>query len=534
MALDFEISLSALSDLDLWYKVTAGDELFLSDITEIINLRWPYFRDNWEFLKEGYTEAISTYSDPQLLKTHIETFSEFVASQRNTAGTRNPFDNDTIITRFYTIFDSTPINSVKLSYEEQQIIDNKVRDIAAFTRKNFINIRTQLQKERDQISDKVSTTDADYNRVFERSAQAARVNVTNKDINKMFELMEAIKSVDYILANSFSLESSAIDPFALAKANANNPAIDIQSYFSGSLSKLNYGEDLQALAKRTLGDADKWIDIAITNGLKPPYIDEVGEKILLISNASENLVNIAELDINNQLNIDKLFVGQILLLQSGVETFPEQRVVQSVRQVPVSGEIILELEGKPDLDRYKLSDGAYIRVFKPNTINSSFFIMIPSTEVLDDNIRSDIPWFLKGSTGTDKRQKVDLNLTEDGDLNFDPTGDLQLSYGVTNAVQAIKLKMSIEGGELRRHPEYGLANVIGLQNNNMTQVRKTLTDSISTMIASDERFSNIENLEISYNDVFDDVSAPTVNVNLIVRLAGSGQLLPVTFSISKG
>lgn len=532
MALDFENSLSSLANLNLWYKVTAGDELYLSDVPEIIRLRWPYFRDNWEFLKESYAANISQYSDPQLLKTHINSFTEFVSSQRNSVSTRNPFDNSSVISRFYAIFDNTLINSVRLSYEERLIVDNKVRDIKAYTRGNFLYIREQLQKERDEIADKVSTTDADYNRVFNRSAQTARVNVTNKDLNKMFELMEAIKSVDFILANSFSLESSAIDPFALAKSNANNPNIDIQTYFSGTLAKLNYGEDLQSLASRTLGSPDKWIDIAITNGLKPPYIDEVGEKILLISNASGNQINISETDVDNKLNIDKLSVGQIILLQSSTQTFPEQRTIQNIKQVPISGEIIIELEGEADLERYKLNENAHIRIFKPNTINSSFFIVIPSLERLDDNIKSDIPWFLQGSRGIEKRQKVDLNIDESGDLNFNSTGDLQLSYGVTNSVQAIRLKLSTEGGELKRHPEYGLANVSGLKNNDMATVRRILTDSMSKMISADERFANIETLDISYANNLDNVAATTINVNLVVKLAGSGQLLPITFSIN--
>ena len=56
----------------------------------------------------------------------------------------------------------------------------------------------------------------------------------------MFELQESIKAVNFILANSFSLDTSAVDPFALARQNANNPDIDINDYFSGSLVKLNY------------------------------------------------------------------------------------------------------------------------------------------------------------------------------------------------------------------------------------------------------------------------------------------------------
>lgn len=532
MALDFENSISALSELDLWYRVTAGEDLYLSDVPEIIRLRWPYFRDNWELIKQEYIDQISDYSDPELLKTHIRTFTEFVASQRNSKNSRNPFDNEVVISRFFAIFDSTLVNTVSLSYEEQQIVDNKVREIELYTRGNFLDIRAKLQKERDQLADKVSTTDEDYNRVFNRSPQAARVNITNKDLNKMFELQEAIKSVDFILANSFSLESSTIDPFALAKTNANNPDIDIKTYFSGSLEKMNYGEDLQALARRTLGDPDKWIDIAITNGLKPPYIDEVGEKLFLISNASSNQINIGPVDDNNQLNIDKLSVGQIVLLQSDTQTFPEQRNIENVRQVPVSGEIILELSGEPDLERYKLAESAHIRIFKPNTTNSSFYIMIPGDEPVDDDVQNDTPWFLQGADSVEKKQKVDLNLLENGDIGFTGTGDLQLSYGLNNAIQAIRLKMSIEAGELRRHPEHGLNPIQGLKNNDIESVKAILTDSITTMIENDERFSNIESLDIVYQANLNQTSPTAVGVNLIVKVAGSGQLLPINFSIN--
>jgi len=534
MALDFEKSLSSLSALDLWYKVTGNEDLYLSDIPELITLRWNYFRDNWEFLKEDYIRKISSYQDPQLLKTHIDNFTDFVDSQRNSKSSKNPFDNSSIVARFYSIFDTTLINSVRLTHEEQQLVDNKIQEVKSYTRGDFLYIRSKLQKERDDMADKVGTTDADYNRVFNRSPQAARVAIKNKDINKMLEIQEAIKSIDFILANSFSLSSSTIDPFALAKANANNPNIDIRTYNSGYLAKINYGEDLQSLAARTLGDADRWIEIAITNGLKAPYVDEIGEKILLISNANRNQVNISETDVNNLLNIDKLYVGQVILLQSNTQTFPEQRSIQNITQVPISGEIILELTGEDDLDRYKVNEGAYIRVFKPNTINSSFFVVIPSQQPLDDDLKSDTPWFLQGSDETEKRQKVDLSLDENGDLNFNSTGDLQLSFGINNAVQAIKMKMMVETGELRRHPEFGLEPVQGMRNSTVSEVKRVITDSIVKMIQSDERFADIYSLDVSYADIYDNTSASVINVNLVVRLVGSGQLIPITFSINKG
>lgn len=531
MALDFENALEAENQLNLWYKIKNNQQLTLADVPEIIRLRWNYFRDNWEFIRESYIDLIATYEDPDHLKLEIGSFDEFIQSQRTSGSNRNPFDNEDILFRFFTIFDNTLINGINLTFEEQEIVTNKVNETTLFTRGNFLAIRQQFEDERDNLADKASSTDTDYNRVFDRSPQTARVDIKNKDINKMYELQESIKAVNFILANAFALDTSAVDPFALARANANNPDIDIETYNSGTLVKLNYQEDLQALAGRTLGDPDKWIDIAIANGLKPPYIDEIGEKVNLISNASGNLINISGIDINNELNVDKLSIGQVILLQSDTETFPEQRSILNINEVPISGELIIELDGESDLDRYKLSENAHIRVFKQNTVNSSFYVLIPSTDLLDDTTTDDTPWFLASSDIVEKRQKVDLNIDDSGELNFNSTGDLQLSYGLDNSVQAVKLKLSIEEGELRRHPEYGLVPLAGQTNKDVGLVKEVLIDSITSNIAADERFSRVERLDVRYANPVNNNSATGFQVLLVVRLAGSGQLVPITFSV---
>ena len=531
MALDFQKTLPSLSTLDLWYKVVAKEELYLSDIPELIRLKWPYFRDNWHFIKDKYEKSIPYYSEPEALRSQIQLMTDFVDMQRNT---KNAFDSEFILVRFFAIFDNTSINSDSLNYEERQIIDNKKNEVLAYTRKDFLNIRSQLEKERDELTDRIGCSSSDYNTVFARSSQPFMTKAKNKDMNNILELQEAIKSVNFILANSFSLSTSTIDPFALAKANANNPEIDIQTYFSGFLAKLNYGEDLQSLASRYLGDPNKWIDIAITNGLKAPYIDEVGEKIYLIASGGGNKINIKKVDSNGNSNSDKLIIGQPILLQSSTLNFPEQRLINNIIEIPQSGEIIIELSGEEDLHRYNKIDNAYIRVFKLNTTNSSFFIMIPSKTKLDDNNKSDTPWFLKKSDGIEKKQKVDICINDNGDIDFNSSSDLNLSYGLNNSVQAVKLKMSTEVGELRHHPEYGLANVKGIRNNDIVLIKKILSDSINSMIKSDERFAGIDKLDISYVPVFSNNSATVINVNLIVKLAGTGQLLPISFTINKG
>ncbi len=227
MALDFESTLAAENNLNLWYKIQNNEQLTLADIPEIIRLRYNYFRDNWEFIRENYVDFIGSYPDPDKLKLEIDAFDEFIESQRTSNSNRNPFDNDDILIRFFTIFDTTVINNISLTFQEEQLVTNKVNEVNSFTRGNFLAIREEFRTERDALADRASATDEDYNRVYNRSPQTARVDIKNKDINNMFELQESIKTINFILANAFALDTSAVDPFALARENANNPDIDI-------------------------------------------------------------------------------------------------------------------------------------------------------------------------------------------------------------------------------------------------------------------------------------------------------------------
>lgn len=531
MAVDLENAIDPLSKLDLWIKLRNGESLTLGDIPEIIRLRWPYFRDRWEFIKDQYIILLESSDNSEKLKKDIDSFSEFINSQRTSKNKKNPFDNNNIIYKFYYIFSNTPIDSIGVTYDELSVIKAKTEAVTAFNRADFIKIRDQLTAERDAIADRVQLSDSSYNTIYSRSPQSSRTDVRNKDINNMYELTQGINVVNYILANYFSIETATVDPFALAKSNANNPEIDIATYASGFLVKLNYGENLQSLAARTLGSPDKWIDIAIANGLKPPYIDEVGQKIMLISNGSSNQLNIFGL-LGGVSVIDKFYIGQIVILQSDTQTFPEQRTVVGFKQIPVSNEIIIELSGDKNLDRYKVSENAHIRIYKPNTVNSSLMVLIPSTEVLPDDIKKETPWFLNSSDNVEKRQKIDLSIGESGDLVFNSNSDFQLVYGIENSIQAVKMKMAIEKGELKRHETYGLTSVVGKSNLDIDTLKNTLTESILTNIRADVRFAGLSSLTVDYISEVSSNKVTAFSITMVVKLAGSEQNIPISFKIN--
>lgn len=525
----------AIADLTLYLKVQNGEDLRLSDIPRLITLRWTYFRDNWETsIRDDVEVALESYNEPNFLQTKIDEFNDFIETQRASTKKVNPLGDTTTQFRFYPIFDTLQINNVELTNQEQDIVDEEILRVNNFNRGDFEQIREQLEAQRDTMADDIGLSDADYNAAVRRGQIPAQLDPTIEEMIRIQKIQDAIRSVEFILANAFDLNNSFVDPFALARANANNPDIDIPSYASGTLVKLNYGEDLQLLAARYLGDPDKWVDIAIANGLRPPYIDEIGERLDLLSNGDGNKINIANTNDAGELTIDKLYINQIVLLQSDVEKFPEQRVIANIREIPISGELVIELDGNPDLDRYQISEDAHIRVFKPNTVNSSFYVLIPSEESLPDDINEETPFFLQGKAEDEKRQKVDFAVSESGDLIFTPNSDLKLSYGLDNAIQGIKFKMQTKLGELPRHPSYGLADVTGQKNVDVNSMKALLIESISEQISLDPRYDRIESMDVRYGMPTTNQGASFYLIRMQVRLAGGETVIPISFTVTTG
>lgn len=526
-----EIAYQSTANLNLWLKIQSGDDLTLADIPAIIPLRWNYFRDNWNFIRKEVLNRADKSNNPDFLRATIDEFTKFIEKQRYQK--INPFSDLDVFYRFYEVFDNVFIDSINLTNDETDIVDNTVTKIKAYSKNNFLEIKKNIIKYRDTLADIHGVADADYNKAVDRSSVPQQAKISINELNIMAQLQNSLNTVDFIVANLFAVDT-AIDPFALARVNANNPEINIGQYASGTLAKLEYGEDLQGLAYRYFGDANKWIDIAIANGLKPPYIDEVGEKISLIANGSGNLINIAQNDINGKQNIAKLFINQAVTLQSNTLPFPNQRIIKNIRQVPVSGEIIIELDGDSNLSTYQIIDSASIRIFLPNTTNSSFFILIPSTQPLDNPRKDDVPWFLAKSQEDEKMAKVDIAMSSNGDINFGTNGDISLSYGLANHIQAIKIKMMTELGSLRYHPDFGLVNVLGFKNSEVDAIKNALITSIQNQIRADSRFSRLENIDVQYGVGPEGNNAVgAITMTLSVRIAGGDTVIPISFTVNK-
>lgn len=518
----------ASANLSLWFKFYTGDALKLADMPEIIAMRWTYIRDNWALLRPRLLNIADSTNDPDYFRAALDDLTDFINKQRLNTTDVNPFATNNVYYRFYPVFDNIKLESITLTNEERALVNNKQLSLKAYSKGNFLTIKKILREYRDYLADLVGLGDPDYNAIYGRAAIRDQGSASLTDLNLMQVIEQQLSTVDFILSNLFAVDT-AIDPFALARLNANNPEIDIGQYRSGRLVKLNAGEDLPSLAKRFFGNADKWIDIAIANGLKDPYVDEAGVELAFLTNGSINQINIAQNDTFGAANIDKFFINQFVLIRSDTNPFPTQRIITDIRQIPLSGEIILTVNGDSNMNLYLLSENARIRVFKPNTVNSSQYVLIPSERPLSDSRVEEIPWFLAGKAADEKNTKIDLAVSDSGALLRNSDGDIALSYGLDNAVQAIKAKMLTELGANRRHPGYGLLNLTGTPTVQEADAKVALVAAINQQIAVDSRFDRVQSLDVVRNP---STEAVAYDVTLVVKLAGSSTFLPITFTVN--
>jgi hypothetical protein len=406
--------------------------------------------------------------------------------------------------------DAISLNAVNLSSGDLSRINDKINKARSITISDLDARRTILEAARDDYADAVGLGDATYNATRNRSAGVQLRAATSTDYKTLQALGSLIGVIDTLYGEQ-DTSTRVSDPFIRAQSNANG-SLDITSYNNGFPVPFPHQGSLEQLALTYLGDANKATDIVIANGLKPPYVDEDGFERLFTANGTDRQFTVND--------ITNLYPGQEVFLSS-TSVLSTRRLILETRDLGSSNYLII-VDGDPTLANYKTAHSAKLTSYLPNTVNSSKMITIPTNKPIDLKIPKGRA--LPISERLDRQQKamgIDFALTEGFDLALSNNNDLKLSAGVANALQAVKIKLGLEKGSLKQHPEVGLGLQIGTS---QAANADTIRASIENAILSDPRFASIPSLNI----VFD---GNVTRLQLKVAVADGSDVIPLSFTL---
>jgi hypothetical protein len=120
---------------------------------------------------------------------------------------------------------------------------------------------------------------------------------------------------------------------------------------------------------------------------------------------------------------------------------------------------------------------------------------------------------------------VDIRLTEEGDLAIASNRDLDLVAGVDNLVQAILIKILIERGSLKRHPQIGTNLQLGtkLRSKGLQALRREISDSLN----SDNRVESVPFIRLNQE-------GGTISAEIFVKVKEIDQPVPLPLTLNVG
>jgi hypothetical protein len=120
---------------------------------------------------------------------------------------------------------------------------------------------------------------------------------------------------------------------------------------------------------------------------------------------------------------------------------------------------------------------------------------------------------------------VDIRLTEDADLAIASNKDLDLVAGVDNLVQAILIKILIERGSLKRHPQIGTNLELGtkLRSKGLQALRREISDSLN----SDNRVESVPFIRLNQE-------GGTITAEIFVKIKEIDQPVPLPLTLNVG
>lgn len=413
----------------------------------------------------------------------------------------------------FALMDSVPLSGLVLTDVQQFEIDQIIEDARAITVDDLKQFRSVILGLSLQLSNNFGAGDSYFSTVFGKPTPNTRIQpMTLDEFSILKDLYDVVQAYDILTATSEVDDSKKQTNMEYIAGLSDQSGVPFDVPGSKVLVPVPFGLTIEGIASRYLGDPQAWLEIATLNNLRAPYIDENGFTLPLLSNATGRQITVG--------SIENLYVGQRVVINSSTQS-PAARVILGLDRLSDTS-FLITLDGLPDLDSYLLSEKAYLQAYLPGTVNSQQKIFIPSAQDAPDDSNITPPASVSKDPLVGMSQ-VDWLLTDEGDVAVNSYGDFRYAAGMTNIIQALKIKFGSQKGKWLLHPEFGLDLAPGFMNSDFTA--EDIYDSINELVTQDPRFQEVSGLEI-------DLTGPTLQISLAVTLAGQEGIFPLTFDLA--
>jgi hypothetical protein len=415
----------------------------------------------------------------------------------------------------YDVFSRIDPAKIKLPLNVQrQIADEKSR-VGAFTRNDYEIRRDSVVSVLVDFAEAVGLGSDTFNHVYniQPSTTSSRT-ATDDDYDVIFNLNNVVTEFNRLCVSN-TVDSDDTDAIQYIAGLARKSGIAFTEPRSKFLVPFLSNHTLEELALMYLGDANRWQEIATLNGLREPYVDEVGFDIFLSTNGDGNIIQLAD--------TTNLYNGQFIYISSSTQN-PQKRRILGIQRV-TNGINYITLDGDNDLDTFTTSNQAKIHAYLPDTVNSQMSIYIPSQ---DDPEQQDFQ--TKPIPGVDYFDNlvrvggISLLLSNNNDIIFTSAGATKLAAGLTNIVQKVRIALATPQGALLQHPSYGLPVKVGDSTADVSA--SNVLKSIQEMFSKDPSFSGVTSAFVSKN-------TGTTQITVSVGIAGTSQVIPITADIRR-
>jgi len=419
---------------------------------------------------------------------------------------QNPEEN-------FELYNAISVDDMNLSVEQQEAFDIELENARLITIDDLREFKQEIQTLALEISNTFGAGDSTFSSVYGRPDPRQRIVQMSVEENEILAaLYEVIQSYDLLTATKRFNDLSIQSPLEYVGGLANEAGIAFDDFPSKTLVPVPFGSTIEEIAARYLGNSDKWIEIATINSLRSPYIDEEGFVYEFLSNGEGR-----QFTVNNEE--DRLFLGQRIILQS--DTVPSfARKIINIEEINNTTTLVT-VDGEDNLESLLSSANARMQGYLPGTVNSQNQIYIPvATPAEEDDRTFEIPQL--NDQNLTKISKVDFLLTEQNDIALNSLGDFRLANGLTNLIQALRMKVITQRGTLLRHLDFGLGLEAGVSVADIEDGQ--ILKSMNRLIATDPRFNGLERFTVR-------LAGSTLAIDMAVRIANDSGVVPISFDV---